>query len=400
MTMRDVRRTNRATLLRPLYFDGLLNRGDLAARTRLSSATVTNLISELKAEGLVVEVGTEESDGGRPRVQLRLNRDFGFVFGVEVGESEVIVAVFDLESNELAKEIVNVRPSQDPPEVLVERIGDAISRLCLRFGKNGRRALGVGIAVPGVVETAANGSVLIHHRANRWNAEPFGERFHKNLGLPVFIENASKALTQAEIWFGHVRGAENAIGVLWGTGVGAGIFMNGTLYRGAASSPGEWGHTCVEVRGRRCRCGAQGCLEAYIGAEALLADWQRRDPTIELSNDIAVSIGQLADAAKTNSAAAEVIEEAAVFFGVGTANLANLLNLECMVIGGDVGWRLGPVVLQRIKEVVRDQALDYPGSHLSISIARLGPDAVVLGASMLVIEAIIDAGGEPLPVGP
>lgn len=392
----DLRRVNRSAVLRPLFFEGTLNRVALGQLTGLSSGSVTNLTADLLDEGLIVEVGLEQSDGGRPRVMLQVNPEFGAVIGVEIGETGIRVEGFDLRLRVAGVAEVGLHPQRHDAEVTIEQTVKAIEQIHAQFTAEGRRLIGVGIAVPGVVDHHG-GDSRVHAPNIGWYDIPLERLVRERIGVAVLAENGSKALGQAEMWFGAGRGVQHAIVTLWGTGVGAAIFTNGTLYRGSASSAGEWGHTCINVGGRRCRCGSAGCVEAYIGAESLLAQWQRADSKAAPSSDPDEEgwADQLLGSASSSEAAAAALEEAANCFGVAAANLANLFNPELIVIGGWLGLKLGPALLDRIREVVRDQALDYTANRVKVELGRLGKDAIVLGASALVVDELLSNGGVP-----
>jgi predicted NBD/HSP70 family sugar kinase len=396
-TVQDLRRVNRAAVLRPLFFGGPQNRVGLARQTGLSSASVTNVVGALLAEGLVVEVGTEESDGGRPRIVLAVNPEFGVVIGVDVGETGVRVEAFDLTMTELAGTQV-VSQDYDPAEIVASAAA-AVNRLRAQLERDGRRILGVGVAVPGAVEHDRD--IHVHAPSVGWEAVPLGALFGDRIDLPLYIENGAKTLGRGEMWLGAGRGYKHAVVTLWATGVGAAIFTDGSLYQGAASSAGEWGHTNVVVGGSACRCGALGCLEAYIGATALLRDWERADSSVSLPAELDQTewIDRLLDAASSSRAAAAVLDRAATCFGTAAANLVNLFNPELIVLGGWVGRKLGPRLLPTIRAVIAAQALDYSAARVSVELGRLGNDAVALGASTLVIEDLL-AGGGRLPEGP
>jgi predicted NBD/HSP70 family sugar kinase len=183
---------------------------------------------------------------------------------------------------------------------------------------------------------------------------------------------------------------------LLGLGVGAAIFTNGVLYRGSASSAGEWGHTCIVARGRQCRCGARGCLEAYVGAEPLLAQWRERNPRVRLPrrNNQEEGIDKLIKAASSDKTVVELFEEVAMYLGIAAANLVNLFNPERIIIGGWLGLRLGPVLLDDIRTTLTEQALAYPAMRVRLELGTLGNDAVALGASTLVVSRLIESGGE------
>lgn len=398
--MRDLRRVNRGAVLRRLFLQGPLNRLTLSELTGLSSGSVTNVTAALLEEGLIAEVGLEESDGGRPRVLLEVNPDFGAVIGVEVGETRIRVEAFDMKMRVVGAADVALHPQHHEAAVAIDEIVVAIEKLQAQFGGEGRRLLGVGVAVPGIVADDVGGA-RAHAPNIGWRDVPLEETLRARTGLPVFADNGAKALGQAEMWLGAGRGASHAVVVLWGTGVGAAIFTNGTIYRGASSSAGEWGHTCIVTGGQRCRCGAAGCVEAYVGAEALLQEWYRTDPLASPlpDPDSEQWADRFVDAARANVQARAALDRAATYMGVGAANLVNLFNPEKIVLGGWLGLKLGPALLPQIRQVVQDQALEYTARRVSIEVGQLGPDAVALGASTLVVDQLLSAGGTPPLVG-
>jgi predicted NBD/HSP70 family sugar kinase len=397
-TVRDLRRVNRTGVLRRLFLAGPLNRVVLAQLTGLSGGSVTNVTAELLDEGLIREVGLEESDGGRPRVLLEIDPDFGAVIGIDVGETGILVEGFDLSMHELAAASTPLHPQHHDAATVIEHIAQAVVELKERFEAEGRRVLGVGVALPGVVEH--DGDALVQAPNIGWADVALERVLQERVGLPVRAENGAKTLGQAEMWLGAGRGAEHAIVTLWGTGVGAAIFTGGTLYRGAASSAGEWGHASIVAGGKRCRCGGAGCLEAYIGAGPLFAEWAELDAAAAagVDPDAEEWVDELLAAAATNPAAAELLDRTAAYFGVAAANLVNLFNPERIVVGGWLGRRLGPTLLSRMRGALDEQALGYAASRVTLELGRLGGDAVALGASTLVVEELLAAGGRPLEI--
>jgi predicted NBD/HSP70 family sugar kinase len=390
----DLRRVNRGALLRQLFLEGPLDRVRLGQMTGLSSATVTNFVGFLLDEGLVVEVGREQSEGGRPRVLVRVNPDYGAVIGVEIGETGIRVEGFDLNMHVLDIENVTLHPQDHDPSVAATETARAIRRLEARFVAQGKAVLGVGIGVPGMVEHRP-GDARVHAPNIGWRDVALEALLREGTKGPFFIENGAKALGQAEMWLGAGRGSRHTFVALWGTGVGAAIFTDGSLYRGATSSAGEWGHTCIVAGGNKCRCGSSGCLEAYIGAESLLGEWRRRDPSAVPGFDADDEEWgrRLVEASSSSTAATETLDEAAHHFGIAVANVANLLNPELILISGWLGLALGPTILESIREVVREQALDYTASGARIELGSFREDAVALGAASLVIDEMLTNGG-------
>ena len=249
-------------------------------------------------------------------------------------------------------------------------------------------------AVPGVVEHDAE--LHVHAPSVRWDAVPIGALFRAQVELPLFVENGAKTLGQAEMWLGAGRGLRNVVVTLWATGIGAAIFAEGELYRGAGSSAGEWGHTNIERGGAPCRCGARGCLEAYVGAERLLRAWEATDKGVSVpaEPDQQEWLARLlAAAGEEGSPAATVLDAAATTFGTAAADLVNLFNPERIVVAGWAGLLLGPRLLPRIREVIAEQALAYAAARVSVAVGGLGNDAVALGASTLVLDALLATGG-------
>jgi predicted NBD/HSP70 family sugar kinase len=401
VTVKDLRRTNRSAVLRPLLFDGPLNRVALRRLTGLSSGSITNVIAELIEERLVMETGTGETEGGRPPVQLRVNPDFGILIGVDVGETGVRIEAFDLSLHLLAGEVIPIDPREPAVDKVVADIAAGVRRIVSKVGA-GKRVLGVGVGVPGIVSGSTE-QASVHAPNIGWADVPLAGLLSEELAMPVFMDNCAKTLGLAEMWFGAGRGVGDAVVTLLGTGVGAAIFSRGRIFKGVSSSAGEWGHTCIMMNGRQCRCGRRGCVEAYVGAYAVVEQWlacrgrQPGEPGASFSEAPGEEalIDELVRAAETQPAAREILDQVAETIGVGLSNIVDLFNPERIVIGGWLGLRLGPLLLPRIKAVLSEQSLDYPAARVTIKLSELGWDAVALGASTLVLDDLIVCGGKP-----
>jgi predicted NBD/HSP70 family sugar kinase len=382
-TVRDLRRDNRSVLLSALFFEQASSRQELSEATGLSPASVSNVVRELIREGIVAEAGSVDSDGGRPRVLLQINPDYGYVIGVDVGETRVRVELFDLTMTERAKADLPLDSRQHGVEVIVEAIVTGLDAVLTSSDVDPSAVLGIGVGVPGIVEIGPDG--VVHGQTFGWEAVPLGRLLRSRTSLPLHIDNGAKTMGQAELWFGAGRGAQHAVVCLIGSGVGASIIPDGSAHQGSTSSAGEWGHTNVVVGGRTCRCGSRGCLEAYVGAEAILDRFGGSLPR----HDQEAALGMLIDMAATSPRAAEVLDETALYLGVSIGDLINLFNPERIIIGGWAGLLLGAHMLPAIRETAREQSLRHPFAATSIELGRLGPDAVALGAATLPIEAFL-----------
>lgn len=383
-TVRDLRRDTRSALLWSLYFNQPRTRLELCEATGLSQASVSNVVRELMDEGIAVEAGSIDSDGGRPRMLLELNPDYGYVIGVDIGETRVRVGLFDLAMRERAMADGRLNPAEHDAGIVVEGIQKGLSAVLADSGVRPAAVLGVGIGVPGIVEQGPE--VLVHGQTFGWDAVPLERLLRAGTELPMRFENCAKTIGQAELWFGAGQGARNAAVLLIGSGVGAALISGGSIYRGATSSAGEWGHTTIVAGGRPCRCGSRGCLEAYVGAEAILERYGQPVP----GGDVESALAALAAAAGRSPWAAAILAETADYLGAGIASLINLLNPERVVLSGWAGQLLGRQVLPAITDAARRHALRHPFAETTIELGRLGPEAMTIGAATLPVERFLN----------
>ncbi|GHI03651.1 ROK family transcriptional regulator [Streptomyces cellostaticus] len=398
-TVRDLRRSNRTAVLQRLYFEGPLSRFELGPVTGLSSGSVSNVVADLVADGLLEEAGSVDSDGGRPRTLLRVAPRSGQMIGVDVGETRVRIELFDLTLTELARTERPLTPQGYEVDVIAGHIRDGIAEVLAAEEASPERLLGVGVGVPGIVEHTAERGAVVHGQTIGWDAVPLEELLRSTSQLPdsvpYFIDNGAKTLGQAEMWFGAGRGARNAVVVLFGSGVGA-CLVTPEVEHGRAL---EWGHLTVRVRGRRCRCGAPGCLEAYAGAESLLARWREEGGRPPRGTDEETALTAMLAAAYPpegrvpDAAALAVLEEAAEYLGAGLSDLINLFRPERILIGGWAGLQLGARFLPAVRRHATTYALRYPADKVTIDLGRLGPDAVTVGAAILPLADFFARGG-------
>jgi predicted NBD/HSP70 family sugar kinase len=384
-TVRDLRRDNRSVLLWSLFFGQPCSRQDLSEATGLSTASVSNVVRELIGDGIVAEAGSVDSDGGRPRVLLRMNPDYGYVAGVDVGETRVRVEMFDLTMAVRAKAEYPLDPSEHGVGVVVDRISAGLAQVQADAGAGPGAVLGAGVGVPGVVEQGPE--VLVHGQTYGWDAVPLARLLRPAAAFPLYIDNGAKTMGQAELWFGAGRGSRQVVVCLMGSGLGASVVSGGSPGPGGSAAAVEWGHTTVSVGGRPCRCGSQGCLEAYVGAEAILDRYGLPLPVADEESALA-ALAALAGAA--DARAAKVLDETALYLGAGIANLINLFGPERVIIGGWAGLMLGERMLPAIREAARQHSLTHRFAQASIELGSLGPDAVALGAATLPMERFLN----------
>lgn len=384
-TVSDVRQRNRRQALRSIILAGQMSRAELAKESGLSIGSVTNLATELIAEGLVMEAGVVASRGGRPVTLLAPNPSGAYLLGADVGERGVAVELFDLAMNRVDREFRGGHEGENLAGITTDLQG-AIAALHERNGSAWDRVVGIGLGLPGLVESDAAGGQVLYAQSLGWPAVAIRDLVPGD--IPVYAENGAKTLAMAEMWNGAAKGVEEALVVLLGRGVGLGIVSDGQLRHGYASSAGEWGHLKIVRNGRRCRCGGRGCVEAYLGADAILDSWRESGGVFEGSGWRAIGALLDADGARDPVAVA-VVEDVVETLGSALGGLVNLTNPQRVIVGGWVGLRLMDTLADRIETATRAESLDRPGSQFELIACHFGGDTVALGAAMMPLGALL-----------
>lgn len=395
-TTRDLRRRSRASLLSRIYLGQAVSRPELARSAGMSSAAVSNVVSDLIADGLVAEAGSVDSNGGRPRTMLAARPGFGYAVGVDIGETHIHVVLFDWTLlSTLATSTHEIRVGRLDPDVVVRLVVSGVRSLLDSTGVAPERLLGIGIGVPGAVQEGERG--VVHAPTLGWSGVPLGDALRAELNAPIHIDNCARTLGQAEAWRGAGREARRAVVALWGVGVGAAIAEGSTLVESGTSSTSEWGHSVIEARGRACRCGSHGCLEAYVGATAILDAYLEHPAGKPFLHDgTEAKMAELAARAEAgdDEAATATFAEAAEYLGIGVGNLINMLNPDQVILAGWVGEQLGPQLMPAIRAAAQRHSLPYLFDQTRISVGELGPGAVALGAATLPVARLLAAGGQ------
>lgn len=387
-TTRDLRRHNRTSVLTRLYLHGPASRFDLMLATGLSSATVSNVVTGLVADGLVAEAGLLDSDGGRPRTLLEVRPGYARVVGVDIGETHVQVGLFDWTLDTLATATFPMDDGGPEPELLAGLVTAGIEEVTAKAGADSAALLGIGVGVPGTVLPDG----LVHAPTLGWSGVPFEGLLRPHVAAPLHLDNCARTLGQAEMWRGAGRGAERAIVGLLAVGVGAAVATGSP--DGVTSTTSEWGHTVIEAGGAACRCGSHGCLEAYVGAEAILGHYERTPGAPRLAAaGVERKIAALVDAAAGPGPAADTLHRTAEYLGIGVANLINLLSPDRVILSGWLSSALGPAVLPAVRDAVRRHSLAYMAEGTRLELGSLGHEAVALGAATLAVHGLLTAGG-------
>jgi predicted NBD/HSP70 family sugar kinase len=385
----DARAVNLARILDVLRVQGPLARTDIVRGAGLSRATVSSLLAELLDRRLVrEEVGSRRlTAGGRPPALVELDPTAGAAVGVDIGRTHVRIAVADLGLSVLAEDIQRVDVPEHPEQTL-ETVVAMTDRLLQSAAVDRENLLGVGVGLPGPVDRATGrlGSATI---LPGWVGLAPRAELEKRLRAPVLVENDANLGALAEGMLGAGRGSRVLAYVKVAAGVGAGLVVDGRLFRGASGTAGEIGHTTLANAGPVCRCGNRGCLEQLAGATALLA--QMAAAGVELDGVDAL----LRMAGAGHAGARRVLADAGEHIGLAVANLVTLLDADRVVVGGELG-AADELLVGPLRYAARSAAVTTAGSSIDIVTAELGDRAEVLGAVILVLREPITLGVELL----
>lgn len=301
------------------------------------------------------------------------------IIGVDLGGTNLKLALIDLKYKIRYKEVFSTKNFLTKESLIAATI-DSINNI-IKYQRLKRKGiLGIGLGLPGPIDMQQG---IVHFFPNipGWKEVNLKKILEKRLGLPVFLDNDANLMSLAEFRMGAARGCKNAICLTLGTGVGAGIIINGKLYRGSSFASGEIGHIPLNEKGPRCNCRGIACLETYIGNKRIIKEARglfKRDISLE-------ELSQLAR--DKNKKAITIWSRVGSHLGVALSGIVNLLNPDLIVIGGGVAGA-GKVLFARVRETIWKRAMSVQAKQVKVVKAQLGNDAGLLGAAILVNEGV------------
>jgi N-acetylglucosamine repressor len=383
-THQDTREHNVRLVMRALAGLGPISRADIARRTDLTRTTVSDVVNQLSAAGLVQEIGRGPSSGGKAPILLQIPRDARQLIGVHVGEGEVRGAVVNLAGEISHRERLTLE-GRDGDEALI-RLEELLDRLLAGVVQP---PLGIGIGTSGLVDTAAGTVRWAVHLD--WRDLRLAARLRNRTGLPVYVANDSQAAALAEWTFGGHAPARGMVVIKVGNGIGAGIIIDDRLYQGDGSGAGEIGHISVTDNDLLCRCGRTGCLETVASVRAVQARIRTlavvANDLVALPVDDPAALEACLDADRAGDRQVrDIVLDAGRALGRMIGYLVGTLDIHDIVLIGTM-TAFGEPWLAAVREAARDSALPMLVDETRIGLGRLGSDIVELGAAALLMTA-------------
>ncbi|WP_065570512.1 ROK family transcriptional regulator [Microbacterium oleivorans] len=385
----EIRDASRREVVRALVVGGTATRTDLARSTGLSAATVSNLVSELREAGLIADAGTDNAGTGRPTTVLRIDGEGGSFLGIDVAETYIRAVVFNAALTEIGAADVDVDEAWSSVDRVADALLSAVDQALDRGGRDRDEILGVGLGLPGIVTREPWGAASPHGWAS--HIRELEERVRPHLPTPVVTANPLQAVGHSEIWFGTARGRSSAVVVNLGTGVGAGIIVEGRVLRGATSTAGEWGHTVLELDGRTCRCGRSGCVEAYVGVPGIRHTLEEVDAEHDLlrlhQRDFVHGLRDAVD----DPAVVETLARTARYLGIALSDIVAVLNPEVLTLTGWTAWALGHALLPDTRAALAERAPELTAARLDLGVSPVRVNSVATGMAVLAFENHLDS---------
>ncbi len=314
------------------------------------------------------------------------------VLAVDLGGTKILAAIISRNGEVLAREY-SLTQADAGKDAVVERLIAAIDHILKTSGMTPLGLTAISIAAAGVIDDS-KGIVTKSPNLPGWTDVPLKSIIESRFGVPAFVINDANAAAIGEHRLGAGRGARDFLFVTVSTGIGGGVIIDGKLYTGVSGGAGEFGHMTIDINGERCSCGNYGCFELLASGTALAKEAVKRIRQGEKSSLVGMVNGRLEDIAaeKVEDAAEagdtlsrEVILQIATCLGVGLVNLVNIFNPEVIVIGGGLS-KMGDVLLEPARGVVRDRAFRLLAEAVRIVPAELGDDAGIFGAAQFAFD--------------
>lgn len=378
-------------IIQSLILSGNTSIADLAKEMELSIPTVTKLVSELLEDGYLLDIGKQNTNGGRKPNMYGLNPESGYFIGVDVQRKKLMLATIDFCGNIIDHEEVSYELENKPAalDVLCDTINMYIDNLSVPRDK----ILQVGVNIGGRVNTQSGYSYSYFYFDERPLSQIIGER----IGVSVSIENDSRAMIYGEYISGVIHGEKNILFVNMNWGLGLGIMIDGKLYYGKSGFSGEFGHVSAFDNEIICWCGKKGCLETEVSGYAIhrmLLERIRQGSSSVLENKVKedgdISLSDIVEAIRMEDVLTiEIVEEVGMLLGRWLAGLINLFNPDLVILGGPLSLAQDYLRLP-VKSAMKKYSLNLVNQDTELKISQLGERAGLIGACMLTRSRVLD----------
>lgn len=396
---------SRALVVDVIRSSGPISRVELTAATGLTQPSISNIVRRLLAEGIVREGGRVASGGGKPRTLIEINPGALYAVGVQLGYESMTFVATGAGGGIVARQLVD-GASLDSPDEVTDRLVAQFDTFVDAAGIPRSSIAGVAVVAPGPL-SADHGAILRSPTLRRWEGFSLRDRLSDRLDVPVMIDNDAAAAAVGEFWTRRVPRTETFASIYMGTGLGAGIIIDGALYRGSSSNAGELGHMSVDLDGEPCFCGNRGCAERYASPAAVMLRAREQagslaDLGLLFGDDtVAQDFDRLARAAVGGHSAAEaLIERSARYLAAAVVSFVNVLDVDRLVLAGPSIAVAGSVYARAVRDRLTESAFARQSHDVLVELATNPRDSAAIGAAALVLQSSVAPGHGPRLVPP
>ncbi|MCA9898399.1 MAG: ROK family transcriptional regulator [Ardenticatenaceae bacterium] len=380
-TRQHTKQHNARLVLKTIYDAGDVSRADLARLTGLTRATVSNIVAGYLDKGIVAETGVGPSIGGKPPILLSMVPNARQLICLDLGSEQFTGALVNLRGH-FEQQIslpVNGRTAQAALDLVYELVDQLLSHVTAPV-------LGMALGSPGLIDADAG---LVKQSVNLdWHDLPLQQLLADRYAFPVHIANDSHLAALAEYSYGN-DDTRNLVLIKMGQGIGSGIVLNGRIFYGEGFGAGEIGHVSVVADGEQCSCGNVGCLETVASVRAMLRQVEMaasQNPDSLLATNSPITWEILRQACQQGDATAQqIVTQAGDFLGLAVANLVGILNVNRIVIAGDVA-QTGDLFIGAVKNSMNRRVLPKLAVDTAVQYATTESNLVLLGASALILS--------------
>lgn len=371
-----LRLANRQRVIDELAKRGSITQAEIARGTGLAASTVSNIVSQLIKDG---RVERNEQHGGPHGQLISLVPEPGLAVGIDLGHRHLTLVLSDLAHNLVAEQRIELVGERDATADL-NAVTSLLDSMLTTLGARRDDVLGAAIAMPAPFDKQR------HHIASEqilpgWYGIDVVKTVESALNCPVIADNDANMGAVGEYAWGHVSGVDDLVYVKLADGIGAGLILDGRVYRGADGSAGEIGHVTIDNGGKMCRCGNRGCLETVASVPAMVGLLR---PILGEH----ITIHDVISKAKAgHTGCIRVLEDAGRVVGIALANLANTVNPRLIILGGVVA-DAGSIIINPIQQVLSRNAIHGVVDNLQFQSSTLGLRSHALGAVSLALQAI------------
>jgi glucokinase-like ROK family protein len=392
-----INKLNKIRILNIIRERGHISRAEISKLSGISAPSVTRIVDGLiNDEGLVQEIGIGKSSGGRRPTLVEFSGQDNFVIGIDLGSTHINGVLANLNA-ETINEIRYDTHIEEGFDQIINRVADIICGLMQHPSVKNKKVLGVGIAVPGLVNRSDN--IIELSPDLHWEYVDLVKNLRNKCDLPLKLDNVTRVMALGELWYGVGRDVKYFCVVNIGYGIGAGIVIDGKPLYGPYGMAGEFGHMTMEKDSEIiCACGNYGCLEALASGHAIaaraIAQVEKNDNSLlreKVNGDLAkIDAKLVAEAAKTGDPISQkIFNDAVDYLGSAIASMINLVSPQMVLIGGGVA-KAEELIFDQIRKITSERAIKTRTRNVIIQPVTFGENAATKGAVALILSEVLN----------